>query len=191
MKAIQETLALCKQAHEGQVDKAGLPYWQHPVRVMWRLRHTKISDVARHAALLHDVVEDTAIRLDDLRSMGHTDEVVTVIDLLTKRQDQTHDQYLTRLLESGNVDALLVKLADNYDNTAPNRSSYLDSKPYLRAKYEDSIARITDALERLQPGLARLVVSGSMIYHEQTDDEFLAEREVGGDDGATISEWED
>jgi (p)ppGpp synthase/HD superfamily hydrolase len=54
--SIDETINLLMRAHEGQFDKAGEPYWRHPIRVMARLvlRTPEISLEAMQAALLHD-----------------------------------------------------------------------------------------------------------------------------------------
>lgn len=58
MPSIDETIAFIRSAHVGQTDKAGAPYWRHPVSVMERLGADATED-EKLVALLHDVVEDT------------------------------------------------------------------------------------------------------------------------------------
>ena len=55
MPGLEDAIALAVEAHRGQVDRAGLPYVLHPLRVMLRLD----SETERIVAMLHDVVEDT------------------------------------------------------------------------------------------------------------------------------------
>jgi hypothetical protein len=65
MPTVDETIAFIKRAHAGQVDKAGNPYWQHPVSVMGRLG-PDATESEKLAALLHDVIEDTDHAAADL-----------------------------------------------------------------------------------------------------------------------------
>ena len=63
MATIEKALQIAAQAHEGQKDKEGQPYILHPLRVMSRVE----GEEAQIVAILHDVVEDTTVTLDDLR----------------------------------------------------------------------------------------------------------------------------
>ncbi len=125
--------ALAAIQHAGQRDKGGLPYIEHVERVAAGTERYALAakergltlnvDHAVQAAWLHDVVEDTPIELVDLASYGFSPEVVAMVDLLTKRKGpETYAEKLIPLLRSGNLGALLVKLADNEDNTSPARS---------------------------------------------------------------------
>jgi len=51
---LEKAIKIAIEAHSGQVDKGGNPYILHPFRVM-----LNVSDKAKVAAVLHDVVEDT------------------------------------------------------------------------------------------------------------------------------------
>ncbi|MBX3066589.1 MAG: bifunctional (p)ppGpp synthetase/guanosine-3',5'-bis(diphosphate) 3'-pyrophosphohydrolase [Anaerolineae bacterium] len=74
---------LAARAHEGQVRKSGEPYMIHPVAVAQILSELKLDAPAIAAALLHDVVEDTDITVDDLeREFGLT--VAQLVDGVTK-----------------------------------------------------------------------------------------------------------
>ena len=61
---LEDALILAAESHRGQVDKAGQPYILHPIRVMLRVNTLE----ERIAALLHDVVEDTAVSPDEIRA---------------------------------------------------------------------------------------------------------------------------
>jgi len=124
--SLSETVALMKQAHEGQLDKSGRPYWQHPLRVAYRLGE-RATEVERHAALLHDVIEDCPYTYDDLRARGYSEEVIEIVRLVSKdpRDQMTYQQWITAIAESGNLSALRVKLADLADNLSPERMKAL------------------------------------------------------------------
>ena len=69
---LERAIAIAAMAHEGQVDKAGMPYVLHPLRMMLSVD----TPEARMAAVLHDVVEDTAVTLDQLRAEGFPETVI-------------------------------------------------------------------------------------------------------------------
>ncbi|MDB4890295.1 MAG: Metal dependent phosphohydrolase, region [Gemmatimonadetes bacterium] len=101
-----QSIEIMRHAHEGQLDKSGRPYYLHPLRAAMRLIHC--TPVERHAALLHDVVEDTPLTLDDLKALGYSEEVLELVDILTRRMPagESHREYLERIVDSGNVKAL-------------------------------------------------------------------------------------
>jgi (p)ppGpp synthase/HD superfamily hydrolase len=157
------TIELMRRAHEGQIDKSGRPYYLHPLRVAMRLVHCTAAE--RHAALLHDVVEDTPVTMRDLRDIGYSGEVLELVDLLTRRmpEGESHNGYIERLVQSGNVRALRVKLADVYDNMSPARTRSLPPHERgMRHRFAKDAARIRAALEALGDELAPTVVSGDL-----------------------------
>ena len=66
MSTIERAIEIAAAAHAGQRGKDGDPYIFHPLRLMLAVK----TDSERMAAVLHDVVEDTAVTLDDLRKTG-------------------------------------------------------------------------------------------------------------------------
>lgn len=123
MSTIEHAILIAVQAHRGQVDKADAPYILHPLRLMLRME----SDVERMVAVLHDVVEDSAVTLDDLRRAGFADSVINALDCLTHRPDEPYEHYIARV--KGNALASRVKLADLEDNMDIRR---LDHQPTER-----------------------------------------------------------
>jgi (p)ppGpp synthase/HD superfamily hydrolase len=110
MPDIEEAIRIAVEAHRGQKDRAGAPYILHPLRMLFRV-HT---DAERMAAVLHDVVEDTAWTLDDLRARGFPAEVVDAVDHLTRRPDESYERFVDRA--AAHPVARRVKLADLEDN---------------------------------------------------------------------------
>lgn len=130
---------LAARLHEGQLDKAGEPYIEHP-RAVARL--TAVFGGTLHqqlAALLHDVVEDTDCTLDDLRELGTPEPVVALVDALTKRPGEQRDDYLARVV--ANPDAILVKRADIASNSDPARLGKLpeELRERLQRKYAHTL----------------------------------------------------
>jgi (p)ppGpp synthase/HD superfamily hydrolase len=145
-----DSIEIMRKAHEGQIDKSGRPYYLHPLRVTMRL--ARGTSAERHAALLHDVVEDTTLTLQDLRALGYSERVLELVDILTRRKPsgESHRAYLERIVASGDREALRVKLADLYDNMSPARSRSLPPHERgLRHRFARDAERLLAALEAL------------------------------------------
>ena len=84
------------------------------------------SETEMMAAILHDVVEDTAWTLDKLRQAGFAAEVVQAVECLTHRDHETYDEFIARVRT--NAIASKVKLADLEDNMDMRRLSTLTEK---------------------------------------------------------------
>jgi (p)ppGpp synthase/HD superfamily hydrolase len=133
MADIEEAIRIAVEAHRGQKDKAGAPYILHPLRMMFRMQ----TDAERMTAVLHDVVEDTPWTLDALRARGFSDEVIAAVDHLTRRADESYDEFAERA--GRHPVARRVKIADLEDNMDLRRIGQVTDKDiervnrYLRA----------------------------------------------------------
>lgn len=122
-------IAIAADAFRETTDKAGEPYILHCLRVMNGL-HTRDKEL-QSIAVLHDVVEDTDISLEDLRTMGFSDRVVKAVALLTHDKDNTsYEDYIAGVAK--NEDARLVKLSDLRDNSDITRLKGISSKDMER-----------------------------------------------------------
>lgn len=138
---LNKAIEIATRAHAGQVDKAGEPYVLHLLRVML----SRENDLERICAVLHDVLEDSDISFDVLRKEGFSEEVIVVLDCLTKRKDESYDEFITRILE--NETACHVKLADLCDNMNLSRIENPNGKDEARIKkYNEAAERIMDVL---------------------------------------------
>lgn len=109
---LEATLRLALNAHEGQTDLVGNPAILHLMAVS--LAGT--NELERKAGLLHDIVEDTDLTLDDLLKKGVEKEVVEAVDLLTHRDCDSYEDYVRKIVYSGNDTAIQVKLNDLHHN---------------------------------------------------------------------------
>ena len=83
---LNKALDIAYKAHWGQTDKAGTPYKLHPTRVAL---HCQTED-EKIVALLHDVVEDTSMTLEELKAQGFSNEVLAALKCLTQIEDEDY-----------------------------------------------------------------------------------------------------
>ncbi|ATE77202.1 MULTISPECIES: HD domain-containing protein [Pseudomonas] len=114
-QSLERAIAIAATAHEGQVDKGGAPYILHPLKVMLRVNTLE----ERIVAVLHDVVEDCGVSLDDLRKEGFSETVLTAIASVTKVPGESYEAFVERAAQ--NPIGRVVKLADLEENSDLSR----------------------------------------------------------------------
>ena len=138
MELIERARVIAVAAHAGQMDKAGKPYIEHPLAVAEKLRGEREKIVA----LLHDVVEDSPVTLEDIRQAGFGEEVVAALECITKRAGEAYGEYLARVMS--NPIARSVKLADLAHNMDLSRFETMTERDWQRhRKYEHAVAVLT------------------------------------------------
>ncbi len=131
MSTLERAIEIAAHAHAGQFDKAGQPYILHPIKVMLRLS----GEHERMAGVLHDVVEDTPVSIEDLISEGFPEPVVTAVVALTKLAGETRMDAAKRA--AADAVACAVKLADNAENMDLSRIPNPTDKDFARvAEYK-------------------------------------------------------
>lgn len=110
MATLDRALQIAAKAHEGQTDKEGLPYILHPLRVMAACEGLD----AQIVAVLHDVVEDTSVTLEDLRDGGFSAAILKAVQCVTHHKEEPYADYVIRCKH--NPLAREAKLADLQDN---------------------------------------------------------------------------
>ena len=113
---VQKAWRFAEEKHARQWRKfSGERYFEHPLRVFKIVSEITHDDDTLAAALLHDVVEDTGVPLDDIRR-EFGPGVATLVEVLTKREPHDDDIEVERL-RAASEKAKLVKVADILDNT--------------------------------------------------------------------------
>jgi (p)ppGpp synthase/HD superfamily hydrolase len=114
---LYKAILLAKIAHEGQLDKGGKPYIDHPLRVMRRLD----SEREMIVGVLHDVLEDdSGITPHSLQAAGFDAGMIAALVTLTRARGERYYQYIIRV--GRDQLARTVKLADLDDNLDPTRA---------------------------------------------------------------------
>lgn len=130
----KKAMKLCFEAHKYQTDKSGLPYVFHPFHVAEQMPDEKTTVVA----LLHDVIEDTACTLEDLRDMGFDEDVLGALALMTHDKSVPYMDYVAGIKD--NAIARTVKLADLRHNSDLTRLDEIDEAALARVgKYRAAI----------------------------------------------------
>lgn len=132
MNMLEVARVIAVAAHSGQVDKAGESYYLHVERVELAVADDR---TLRTVALLHDVVEDSDVHLDDIEFAGFPSQIVDAVNAITRRVDEAYRVYIERVAR--NPLAVKVKLADLSDNMDPRRQTKMDS---LLRRYRDAEA---------------------------------------------------
>ena len=137
----KKALVFCYEAHAGQTDKTGLPYVFHP----FHLAEQMTDETSTVCALLHDVVEDTSLTLDDLSKMGFPARVTEVLSLLTHDPAVPYFDYVAAI--ATDPVAKRVKLADLRHNSDLSRmdASEIDEWAIKRTeKYKKAIEMLSN-----------------------------------------------
>jgi guanosine-3',5'-bis(diphosphate) 3'-pyrophosphohydrolase len=110
--------------HRGQKRASGEPYLVHPLEVANILADMRLDEISVSTGLLHDVVEDTLVDLETLRSY-FGDEITNLVDGLTKiayisslskERQQAENVRKMVLAMITDVRVVLIKLADRLHN---------------------------------------------------------------------------
>lgn len=131
------TLLLAIKLHNGQMRWNNQePYVSHPIRIANAAFNITKDIQIYQAALLHDVVEDTDTTLNDLRHKYNcSPRVVRMVELLTKRDKESREDYIQRLIEGNDPGVALIKILDSIDNAFINKSM----EEYMLANNRDPI----------------------------------------------------
>lgn len=134
---IEVAISIALKAHKGQVDKGGNPYILHPLAVMNRVETIEEKIVA----VLHDVVEDTEVTIDQLRETGFSEEILEAIKLLTRAKEDSYEEFIDKTLK--NRIARNVKTADIKENMNLSRIQDPLEQDYTRLeKYKRALERL-------------------------------------------------
>lgn len=122
---LTKAIIFAANAHDGQLDKVGVPYILHPLAVM---NAVSPDPEAMQVAVLHDVIEDCGVTEQDLLEEGFSEVVVGAVVALSREPAgtpgrRTYRQYVLDLLP--NDLARKVKRADAQHNMSPDRCGKL------------------------------------------------------------------
>ncbi len=130
----KKALTIAYNAHNGQLDKAGLPYIAHPLHLAEQMP----DEISTAVALLHDVVEDTCFSFADLEQLGFPPSVLMPLQLLTHAPGVPYMDYIRNIAHD--PVARKVKLADLKHNSDLSRLDVITDQDRARVeKYKRAI----------------------------------------------------
>lgn len=135
-----EAMKIAYRAHHGQVDKGGIPYIFHP----YHLAEQMTDEYTTCVALLHDVVEDTDVTLEELKAIFPT-EVTDAIALMTHLEGVDYLEYVAAIRE--NPIARAVKLADIAHNSDESRLEDRDGNAAALKRWQNKYSRALEILK--------------------------------------------
>ena len=124
INTIREAFLLARKAHEGQWRHTGDPYITHPIAVALILAQMRMDPQTIMAAIMHDVIEDTPVKKNDLEEKFGK-EVADLVDGVTKltqiefesrAQAQAENFRKMVMAMARDIRVILVKLADRLHN---------------------------------------------------------------------------
>lgn len=138
MVLIEMALQRALSAYMGKVDKAGMPYILHTLRLMARFT----DPFEQAVSLLHDVIEDSDTTAEDLLNEGFPEFVVEVVVILSRRRGESYADFIERICL--NPLARKIKLADIEDNLNVLRLASLGESDLRRvSKYHQAWKRLS------------------------------------------------
>lgn len=132
-------MRIAYEAHHGQVDRCGIPYIFHPIHLAEQMD----DEISCTVALLHDVVEDTAVTMDIL-ARQFPSEVIDALTLLTHDPKVDYFDYV-RTIRSNPI-AKKVKLADLAHNSDQSRCVGTDLAAEKLQNWKDKYKKATAIL---------------------------------------------
>jgi (p)ppGpp synthase/HD superfamily hydrolase len=109
MSKLEQAIELATKLHDGQVDKGGERYIEHPLRVM----NSVEGETEKIVAVLHDTVEDTSVTVAELEDLFGS-LVASAVKALTRLAGEDYFEFIDRVKQ--NPIAAKVKVADIKDN---------------------------------------------------------------------------
>src|SRR5438067_13323183 len=140
---IRRAYIFSAKEHKGQVRASGEPYLTHPIEVANILAEMKMDATTVSVGLLHDVVEDTLVSLEDVEQMFGA-EVAHIVDGVTKisqiqftsKEEKQAENFRKMLLAmTDDIRVIMVKFADRLHN--------MRTLAYLPSERRQAIARET------------------------------------------------
>lgn len=147
--------AVTALAHQFDVDKGGKAYFLHCITVMQNARKLGVTgEVSLAIAVCHDVKEDHPEMVQHLliHAKAHNvlGEFESGLDLLTRRDGETYDDFIKRIIASRRIDIIRIKKADLKHNSCITRLKGVCPSDLERVQvYHKAWLALTEAEEML------------------------------------------
>lgn len=171
---VKRAVEIATKAHAGQLRKSGEPYINHPLAVKKILEEWNMDEDTIIAGILHDTVEDTDLKLEDIKkefgeSVAFLVDGVTKLGQVRKNMNdldtylpETKDNFLRLMIATGNdIRVLIIKLADRLHNARTLSALPPDKQKKIALETLEIFAPLADRLNmgRLRVELADIAFS--------------------------------
>lgn len=141
-KNTRKAMIIAYNAHKNQFDKAGVPYVYHPIYLAEQMDTEEECIIA----LLHDVVEDTAVTFEDLEK-EFSQTIINTLKLLTRSKKEDYFKYISRIAE--NELAKKIKIEDIKHNASLDRLDKITLIDKLRnKKYKKALKILLEGTDK-------------------------------------------
>jgi len=159
-KMTKKAIKLMFEKHNGQVDKAGMPYVLHPLHVAEKMK----DEVTTTVALLHDIVEDTNITFEQLEDLGFPKVVIDALKCLTHESNVEYFDYIKKI--GVNQIATVVKIADLEHNSDLSRLEEIKESDLLRVEKYSKCLKYLKEVEKMRS--SEIIKNANVFQREQT-----------------------
>ncbi len=171
---VKRAIEMATEAHKDQLRKTGEPYIIHPLAVKKILEEWQMDEDTIIAGILHDTVEDTNLKLEDIKkefgeSVAFLVDGVTKLGQVRKNMNdldtylpETRDNFLRLMIATGNdIRVLIIKLADRLHNARTLSALPPDKQRKIALETLEIFAPLADRLNmgRLRVELADIAFS--------------------------------
>ncbi len=145
---VEKAYVYSAKAHQGQIRLSGEPYLSHPLEVAYILTKMKMDVTCIAAGFLHDTLEDTEAKSDEIRHL-FGEETANIVEGVTKisrmqftsrQQRQAENVRKMILAMSSDIRVILVKLADRLHNMRTLGFQPPEKQRLIAAETEDIYA---------------------------------------------------
>ncbi len=162
-KILDSVFKFVIEAHKGQKRKfTDVDYVTHPMEtanILWEATDHNITTDILSAALLHDVIEDTHINLEDIKNKFGSKIAYLVLELTSNKTEQLKmgkKNYLLNKINNMTSDAFTIKLADRLSNVSDLTERSVP-KEYIK-KYTEETLFILKGIKRKTNDLQKQLI---------------------------------
>lgn len=136
---LKKAMLLAENHFKGKRDIAGKPYIEHLIAVSEQME----TEEDKVVALLHDIIEDTDISFKELNETIPFVLIARILLLTHDKRNDSYDLYIDNIVNSGDINAIKIKMADLWHNMDLNRLQKIDSNDLARfLKYRKSYKKL-------------------------------------------------
>lgn len=162
IETLDDAIQYAVLMHAGQTRRGGRPYIMHPMSVCIKLaEQLHLIDVdleendklnllsVEHGlmtAIMHDLIEDTGVTIESLSELKVPQDVLVVLEILTKKEDVSYKDYIRKISESKSILSTYIKVLDIFDNVDSFHRGEDHVSDHAKNKYLSALSMLKGSL---------------------------------------------